>query len=252
MTEIRPRVIPCLLLSGNTLVKTVQFQSARYVGDPVNVVNIFNELRIDELFVLDILASREARPPSYDLISQIASEAFIPLGIGGGIASVKQGEEILKRGVEKVVINSAAAKEPGLITAMAKEFGSQAVVVSIDARRELGSAMARVPRESKASGLTALEWALEAERAGAGEILLQSVDRDGTYQGYDQELVKELSSELGIPLVACGGARNISDLVSVVKEAGASAAAAGSLFVFQGKGGGVLVNYPSELELSFN
>lgn len=247
---LRTRVIPVLLTRGGSLVKTVQFGRFTYVGDPCNTVRIFNELEVDELCVLDITATREGRSPDLALLGDLASECFMPLAYGGGIRSLTDAERIFKIGIEKVVINSAAINRPELIREIATPFGSQAVVVSIDVGRDLlGHAVVRSHAGTRARGLKPVDWARKAEAMGAGEILLTSIEREGTWSGFDLGLVREVADAVSIPVVAHGGAGSVADIGRAVREGHASAVALGSLVVFQKKGMGVLVNFPDPAEL---
>lgn len=245
-----PRVIPCLLLKGLGLVKTRRFKDPVYLGDPRNTIKIFNEKEVDELVVLDILATREGREPNYELLSEMTSECFMPLGYGGGITNLKQMEKILQLGVEKVVVNSHAVKKPELITEAAKVFGGQSVVVSIDVKQSLWGRYEVVTRGGgQKTGLDPVEFALRMEGAGAGEILLNSVDLDGSMAGYDIRLIQKVSHAVSVPVIACGGGGRIEDFRQAVHEGGASAVAAGSMFVFQGKHRAVLINFPKREQL---
>jgi cyclase len=249
---LRTRVIPCLLLSGTGLVKTVRFKNPTYVGDPVNAVNIFNQKEVDEVIVLDITATTERRPPPFQLISEMATECFMPLTYGGGVRSLQDMDALYRSGVEKVALNTVVADDPKLVQAAAERFGTQAVVVSIDARRRRRRRRGyRVCTNAgrRELGVGPAEYALEAQRLGAGEILLTSIDRDGTMQGYDTELIREVTSEVDVPVVACGGAGAIDDFRTAVEEGGASAVAAGSMVVFHGRNRAVLINFPSRAEL---
>jgi cyclase len=247
---LKTRVVPCLLVQGSGLVKTVAFRNSRYVGDPINAVRIFNEKEVDELVVLDITATAEQRSPNLRLISELASECFMPLAYGGGIRSLEHLERIFSLGVEKVVINSEAADRPAFIEEAAARFGSQSVIVSIDAKKRWrGGYEARTRSGRSGTGLDPVRFARDMESAGAGEILLNSVDRDGSMRGYDLELVRAVSQSVNIPVIACGGAGSLADLAAAVKQGGASAVAAGSMFVFHGKHRAVLINYPSIAEL---
>lgn len=242
---LRTRVIPVLLLRGESLVKTVRFGRFTYVGDPCNTVRIFNELQVDELCVLDITATPEGRSPNLALLADLASECFMPLAYGGGIRSLADAERILKIGIEKVVINSAAIDQPELISEIATPFGSQAVVVSIDVSRDLlGRAVVRSHAGTRARGLQPVVWARQAEAMGAGEILLTCIEREGTWSGFDIDLIREVADAVSIPVVAHGGAGSVADIGSAVHEGHASAVALGSMVVFQKKGMGVLVNFP--------
>jgi imidazole glycerol-phosphate synthase subunit HisF len=247
---LRTRVIPALLLRNESLVKTKQFDKFTYIGDPCNTVRIFNELEVDELLFLDITATKEGREPNYGLLKAIASECFMPLAYGGGIQTVKQAQKILSIGFEKICVNSAALQNTGLITEIANEFGSQAVVASIDYKKPFFGKLQVVKGSNhKCTGKQVEDWAKTLELAGAGEILLTSVDREGTWEGFDLDIVKRVSSVVSIPVVAHGGCGSVSDISSVVRDGGASAVALGSMVVFQKKGMGVLVSFPSNEEL---
>jgi len=245
---LRPRVIPTLLLRRESLVKTVQFGKFSYIGDPTNTVRIFNEVEVDELAFLDITATLDGREPGLRLLAEIADECFMPLAYGGGITTFEQARAILLAGFEKVIVNSAAVEDPTLIGRLADHFGSQAVIVSIDVRRERGPG-GRVSVWTRSgtrdTGLDPVAWAQEVQRRGAGEILLTSIDREGTWSGYDLPLVRSVTAAVDIPLIASGGAGSLADIGAVVRDAGASAAGVGSMVVFQKQGMGVLVNFPS-------
>lgn len=247
---LRTRVIPCLLLKDGGLVKTVKFRKPAYIGDPINTVRIFNELEVDELAFLDITASVEGRAPDYELLRDIANECFMPLAYGGGIRDVAAGEKILQIGFEKLVLNSAALETPELITALAKKFGSQAVIVAIDARKKILGGY-RVERRSgtQHDARDPVQWAREVESHGAGEILLTSIDREGTWSGFDLELISRVVAAVGIPVVANGGAGSVADIGAAVHEGRASAVGVGSMVVYQNKGMGVLVNFPDRATL---
>ncbi|MGD9702349.1 MAG: AglZ/HisF2 family acetamidino modification protein [Acidimicrobiia bacterium] len=245
----RPRVIPCLLIDGLGLVKTVKFKERTYLGDPVNTVRIFNEKGADELALLDINASVRGSGPQFDLLAEIASEAFMPLAYGGGITTLDEIREILGLGYEKVVLNTTAASNPGFIDEAARVFGRSTIVVSIDVRRpRFGGPEVVTASGTRKVSASPVDYAMDVARRGAGEILLTSVDRDGTQKGYDIELVHAVSAAVNVPVVACGGAGSVADLGAAV-EAGASAAAAGSLFVFSGKHRAVLITYPRDRDL---
>jgi cyclase len=241
----RIRVIPVLLLDGHGLVKTRRFRDSVYVGDPINAVKIFNEKEVDELALLDIRASRVGRQPDFDYIAEIASEAFMPASYGGGISNLDHVERLLRGGVEKVVINSAAADRPELITEAAQRFGSQSVVVSVDVRKTFlrGYRVFTVGATHR-TGRDPVTFCREMEDRGAGEILLTSVDHEGTGSGYDLPLSTGVTQAVGIPVVVNGGAASVRDLVDAVRVGGASAVAAGSMFVFHGRNRAVLINYP--------
>ncbi|HEU0294638.1 MAG TPA: AglZ/HisF2 family acetamidino modification protein [Anaerolineales bacterium] len=246
---IRPRVIPCLLLKHEGLVKTVKFKDPKYLGDPINIVRIFNDKEVDELIFLDITATVENRHPNFEILGKITSECFMPLGYGGGIRTLEDVKKLLAIGVEKIVLNTSAVENSSLIRAAADYAGSQAVVISIDVKKSLLGKYEVYTRGSKKNtGFDPVKFAVEMEKQGAGELFLNSIDRDGTMQGYDLELVRRVADSVTIPVVACGGAGNIQHLAEAI-EAGASAAAAGSMFVFQGPLRGVLISYPAQEEL---
>ena len=246
---IRPRVIPCLLLKNEGLVKTVKFKDPRYLGDPINIVRIFNDKEVDELIFLDITATVENRPPNFEILGKITSECFMPLGYGGGIRTLEDVRKLLAIGVEKIVLNTSAVENPSLIRAAADYAGSQAVVISMDVKKTMfGKYEVYTRGGRKATGLDPVKFAVEMEKQGAGELFLNSIDRDGTMQGYDLELVRRVADSVTVPVVACGGAGNIQHLAEAI-QAGASAAAAGSMFVFQGPLRGVLISYPAQQEL---
>jgi cyclase len=244
---VRARVIPCLLLRGHGLVKTRKFKDPVYVGDPVNAVRIFSEKEVDELVILDIDASREGREPNYELVAEIAGECFMPVAFGGGIKTLDQARKLIRCGIEKVVINTASIESMGFIREIADVFGSQAVVGSIDARRVLfGGHRVFIKSGSVDTGLKPEDHAVALEQAGVGEIFLNSIDCDGQMQGYDTELIKKVSSKINVPVVACGGAGTLDHMRRAMSESGASAVAAGSMFVFHGKHRAVLINYPTD------
>ncbi len=243
------RVIPTLLLRGDGLVKTVQFKAPKYVGDPINAVKIFNEKEVDELCFLDIGATPAGKEPNFELLTRIASQAFMPLAYGGGVSSMSQILKLLTIGFEKVVLNTSAADSPELIRSAADEAGSQSVVVSMDVKRKWNGRYT-VMVESGAKDIKAdpVEYAKRAEDAGAGEVYLNSIDRDGVMGGYDLKLIESVSSAVSVPVVAAGGAGVLSHFRDAV-DSGATAVSAGSMFVFYGKHRAVLITYPEYREL---
>ncbi|RDB62814.1 imidazole glycerol phosphate synthase subunit HisF [Gordonibacter sp. 28C] len=246
---VRPRLIPCLSIIDHDLVKTVQFDKPRYLGDPVNAVKIFNEKGIDELCVLDIRASRNHRAPDMGYLADIASEAFMPLSYGGGITSLDEIERILFMGYEKVVINTAFVNNPRLVGEAAGRVGSQSVVVAIDAKSGLfGKCSCFVCDGGVKTGRDPVAMARLAESCGAGEILLNSISNDGMMHGYDLDLISSVAKAVSIPVIACGGAKDVGDFRRAL-DAGAHAAAAGSLYVYYGKEKAVLINAPEERRL---
>jgi imidazole glycerol-phosphate synthase subunit HisF len=245
-----PRVIPCLLIENGAMVKTRRFQKRTYLGDPINVINLFNQFEADEIVLLDISASAAGRAPDVELIESIADECWVPLAYGGGISSLAHIESIIRAGVEKVIIGTAAAEQPRLISSAAQHFGSQAIVASVDAKRcFFGGYETRIRGGRRRLCDDPATYAKRMEDLGAGEILLQSIDRDGEMSGYDLDLIGSVTSVVSIPVIACGGASSRSDLVRPIHEASASAVAAGSLFVFSGLERGVLINFPERAYL---
>ena len=242
---LRTRVIPALLLHDKSLVKTRRFGKFRYIGDPTNTVRIFNELEVDELCFLDISAARCRRGPNFDVLRDVASECFMPLSYGGGIASFDQAKQVYDIGFEKVIMNSAAYTNPALITEISRTYGSQAVVISMDVGRSLWGGRQLRSQSGKTRQLgTPVDWARQMEDRGAGELLLTSIGQEGTYEGFDLELIHEISTAVDIPVIAHGGAGKLLDIRQAVDH-GASAVALGSLVLFQKKDMGVLVNFPA-------
>jgi cyclase len=246
----RPRVIPVLLLRNLGLVKSIKFKDHRYIGDPINAVKIFNDKRADELVFLDILATREGRQANYELIQKIADESNMPFAYGGGINSLESIRNSLKHGAEKVVINSAAINNVEFVKAAAEEFGTSTIVVSVDVKKNIFGKYKVVTHSGTAkTNIEPLNICLELENAGAGEIILNSIDKDGTMEGYDIELIKSITQKTSIPIVAVGGAGSYNDLRLAVSEGGASAVAAASLFVYHGPRRAVLISFPTRQEL---
>jgi cyclase len=239
------RIIPVLLLDRRRLVKTVQFRSAVYIGDPVNTLRLFNEKAADEIMLLDIGCARDGRPPDEELLCQMSSECFMPLCYGGGVKSLAVAKRLFGLGIEKVSINTALWGD--CMRSIAETFGSQSVVYCLDVRRGHDGSLRAFGRSGTLDLGPALDCAVDAVSQGAGEIIVHMIDREGTYGGYDLDAVNEIASAVPVPVVACGGARTLDDLRLALK-AGASAAAAGSLFCFIGRLRGVLISYPTELE----
>lgn len=245
----RPRIIPLLLLDGTALVKTIRFGAGKYIGDPVNAVKLFNDLEVDELVFLDITATRENRTISPALIEQIGSEANMPFAVGGGIHKLEHIRHGLAAGAERVVLNVHALDCPGFVRDAAGAFGSSTVSVCVDVKRTwLGQERVYRHTSRKKTSYDALKYVKMIQDMGAGELILQSVDRDGVMGGYDLDLIRAVSETVSIPVVALGGAGSSSDLSKAYFNGYASAVAAGSLFVYQGKKRGVLINYPSAEE----
>lgn len=245
----RFRVIPVLLIQGDGLVKSVKFKNPKYVGDPINAVKIFNDKEVDEICILNISNSKQKKGPDIDQVSRIVSEAFMPVAYGGGVTSLEQAEKLFFNGVEKIVLNYAAVHHPDLITQIANRYGRQAVVVSIDYKSSwLGKSQVYTLNASENTKKSPVEFAKEAESRGAGEIFLNSIDKDGTYEGYDIETISKIHESVNIPIIACGGAGSTDDFKKAIR-AGASAVAAGSMFVFQRPHNAVLISYPPYKEL---
>ena len=246
----RPRVMPVLLLKGDLLYKTIKFSAPKYVGDPRIAVKIFNDKSCDELVLLDIMASREGKAPNLRLIEEIVTEAFMPVAYGGGVTSLQQARDIIRVGVEKIIINSRAIEEPRLLSEFASVFGVQAVVASIDVKKRMfGGYRVFTYGGTVNTKRDPVDVALSLEEAGAGEILINAIDRDGTFQGYDLELIRSVSDAVSVPVIACGGAGKLDDFKAAIHDAGASAVAAGSLFVFQLPHRAVLITFPREENL---
>lgn len=246
---MQARVIPCLLVRGNGLVKTTKFKNAVYVGDPVNAVRIFSDKEADEIVILDIDASREGRDPNYELIAEMAGEAFMPVAYGGGVRSLEQIRRLIRSGVEKVVINTLATESTDTIRAAVDVFGSQAIVGAVDVRRKLLGGYTVVAKSATVQTRLNLQQHIQnLVQAGVGELFINDIERDGTMAGYDLALVRSVT-QAPVPVVVCGGAGTIEHLRQAVNEGGASAVAAGSMFVFHGKHRAVLINYPKAAEL---
>lgn len=246
---MRLRIIPCLLLKNGGLVKSVKFKNHTYVGDPINAVKIFNDKEADEIAIIDIQATTENRGPDIMLISEVVSEAFMPVAYGGGVNDIRQLENLFFIGVEKVIINRAAHTNSQLIKEAAEHFGSQSIIVSIDVKKTTFKGY-RVFTDngSHDTGVEPSDFAKKMEELGAGEILLNSIDRDGTYRGYDEELISKVSHAVEIPVIALGGASSVTDFKKAMLG-GASAVSAGSMFVFKRPHRAVLISYPSNKEI---
>ena len=239
------RVIPCLLLKEWGIVKTVRFRDETYIGCPINAVRVFNANDVDELILLDILATEENRAPLTDVLSQIADESFMPIAVGGGIRTFDHIRDMLMHGADKVCINTAACEHPEFIREAAERFGSQCIVVSIDARRKPdGSYSVHTRRGTKPSGLDPVGHARRMQDNGAGELLLHSIDRDGTWEGYDLELLRQVTDAVSIPVIASGGAGKLEHFAAAVTAGGASAVSAGSFFLYHTRRRGILINFP--------
>jgi cyclase len=246
---LQSRVIPCLLLKNRGLVKGTQFRDHKYVGDPINAVRIFNDKEVDEIAFLDITATNEGKSPDFELIKDIATECFIPFSYGGGITSFEQAAKLFTLGVERVILNSTAASDPSLIRSISTAYGAQSVIVSVDVKRNRQNTFEIFTHSGRQPLKTPLiEYVRQMEELGAGEILLTSIDRDGTLSGIDVELLQLVSREVSIPVIASGGAATIADLKTAFDN-GASAVGAGAMFVYYGKHRAVLITYPTQQEL---
>lgn len=246
----RPRLIPTLLIQDNGLVKTTKFTSPRYLGDPINAVKIFNGKGVDELCILDICATIKNHGPDFEFLQDIASEAFMPLSYGGGITRLDQVEKLFYIGYEKVIVNTAFFLNSQLVREIADLAGSQSIVVSIDVKSELlGKRVCITHSGHTKTHMDPVIMAKKAEDLGAGEILLNSINRDGTMLGYDISLVRDVVNAVSIPVIACGGAKDINDMKEVLHVGGAHAAAAGSLYVYYGSQKAVLITVPDENDL---
>ncbi|MBC5991615.1 AglZ/HisF2 family acetamidino modification protein [Pontibacter cellulosilyticus] len=246
----RIRVIPILLLHNEGLVKSVKFKDYKYIGDPINAVKIFNDKEVDEIAIIDITATAQKRKPDLARIRALASECFMPMAYGGGISALDEIKSIFYAGVEKIILNYAAYQNIDLVSEAASIFGSQSIVASVDVKKNFfGKYKVYTMNGSEALTLSPEQYAKRLEDAGAGEILLNSIENDGKQNGYDTELIKRVADAVNIPIVAAGGAGSVHDFYNAV-EVGASAVAAGSMFVFHGSHRAVLINYPDQAELA--
>lgn len=245
---IRERIMPCLLMEDAGLVKTIKFSNPRYIGDPINAIHIFNEKDVDEMIIVDIKATATGHI-DFDLLEELASEAFMPLTYGGGIKTIEDIKRILKSGFEKVVINYSFFENKNLIQEASSLFGSQSISVGIDVKKNLfGKYKVFKLNGKEKTGLDPVNAAIMAQESGAGEIFLNNIDKDGTMSGYDINLVDKIANAVEIPVVACGGAGNIKDIAELFNKTKVSGAAVGSLFIYFGKHKAVLINVPSEEE----
>ncbi len=244
------RVIPVLLLKNSGLVKTLKFKEPKYVGDPLNAVKIFNEKEVDELILLDITATTENKKPQLELLKEIAGECFMPLTYGGGIKSSDEIKDVLKVGVEKICLNSVAVQNVDMVKQSVRRYGSSTICVSIDVKKNFFGKLEIFTHAGKNNTkIDPLSFAIQMDRLGVGELIINSIDRDGMMQGYDVELMKKITNAVNMPVIACGGAGNVAHMKEVIQQGGASAVAAGSMFVFHGKHRAVLISYPSQEEM---
>lgn len=240
-----PRIIPCLLLENRRLIKTVKFKAPVYIGDPINAVRIFNEKLVDEILILDKSKTKNRKSPDFDFLNNLANECFIPAGYGGGIRTLADIEKIFTIGFEKVILNSIVYSKPEVVIEAVKIFGSQSIVISIDVKKNFFNKYFLFSNcGTRRESITLVDYINLITKLQIGEVFLNSIDRDGSMRGYDIELIKKLSSKLTVPLIACGGAGKLTDFNHAITYGHASAAAAGSFFIFQGKHKGVLISYP--------
>jgi imidazole glycerol-phosphate synthase subunit HisF len=241
---IKPRIIPCLLLDNQDLVKTIKFSKKKYIGDPLNTIRIFNELETDELMILDIYASKNNKEPDFDFIEEIVSEAFMPLAVGGGIKSLDHASKLINLGIEKVIINTAALDSFDLIESISNKFGNQSVIISIDIKKSFFGNYHIYNHVSKRKlNIDISNYIKQAIEKGAGEVFLNLVDKDGMCNGYDLNFIKQVSKEITTPLIVCGGANKQEDFKNAINS-GADACAAGSMFIYKGNYKAVMINYP--------
>lgn len=246
---LRPRIIPSLLIHDNGLVKTVNFKNPKYVGDPINAVKIFNEKAVDELVVFDIDATVLGKEPNYSLIERLASQSMMPLCYGGGVKTVEQAQRIFSLGIEKIALSSAVLQNPKLITEISDRVGAQSVIVVLDVKKKLlGGYEVYTHNGKKATGINPFKFAEEAQKLGAGEIVINSIDKDGVMKGYDLDLIAKIREKISLPMTVLGGAGTLEDIEKVIDQHGVIGVAAGSLFVFKGPYKAVLINYPTQLE----
>lgn len=244
-----PRVVPVLLVSDGYLVKPVRFKGKQYIGDPINAVRIFNEKQVDELFICDIDATVKKTGVNYTLIEEIASEAFMPVGYGGGVASAAEARRITGIGIEKIVLGAAAVIHPETVIEVSQALGSSSTVVSVDVRKRHGATWDNYTgRGRKKTGLSAVDAARRAQDLGAGEVMISSIDRESTFAGYDLPLIEAVSQAVTVPVIALGGAGGYEDFAPAL-HAGASAVAAGSMFILNGKHRAVLISYPTPQQI---
>lgn len=248
----RPRIIPVLLLKDNILVKSVKFKTHNYIGDPINAVRMFNEFKADELVFLDIETGKKKQSISLDIVKKIGEEADMPFAVGGGISTIPQIRDLINAGAEKVVLGRIAAEDPGFVKKASNEFGASTICVCIDVKKNFwGKDRVYIENGKHKTDFEPIAFAEMMERNGAGDLIVQSIDRDGTMQGYDISLIRSIANKVNIPVTALGGAGNNSDFVAARNEGNATGLAAGSYFVYYGKNKGVLISYPDKNEINF-
>ena len=246
---LRPRIIPSLLIQDNGLVKTVNFKNPKYVGDPINAVKIFNEKAVDELAIFDIDATVLGKEPNYSLIERLANQSMMPLCYGGGVKTVEQAQRIFSLGIEKIALSSAVLQNPKLITKISERVGAQSVIVVLDVKKKLlGGYEIYTHNGKKGTGINPFKFVEEAQKLGAGEIVINSIDKDGIMKGYDLDLIAKIREKITLPMTVLGGAGSLQDIEKVIDVHGVIGVAAGSLFVFKGLYKAVLINYPTQVE----
>lgn len=246
---LRPRIIPSLLVHQNGLVKTVNFKNPKYVGDPINAVRIFNEKAVDELAIFDIDATVLGIEPNYSLIERLASQSRMPLCYGGGVKTVEQAQRIFSLGIEKIALSSSIIHNPDLITEIADRVGAQSVIVVLDVKKKmLGSYEVYTHNGTKPTSINPIKFVEKAQSLGAGEVVINAIDRDGMMKGYDLELIAKIREKITLPMTVLGGAGSLNDIETVIEKHGVIGVAAGSLFVFKGPYKAVLINYPTQSE----
>lgn len=241
---VKARFIPTILISDGRVIKTRRFQNPVYIGDPVNAVTVFSELGADEILVLDIDASRQGSAPPFALLERLARQTSVPIGYGGGVRTENEAKKIIRMGFEKIVINSGALSDPTLITRITEILGTQAVVGGLDVTINKNNYEVVIKSGTSMTGIDASVHAENLVSLGCGELLVNDILRDGSWAGYDLKLIKQISEAVSVPVICCGGARNYNDLIQAIEVGGASAAASGSLLVFNGEGEGVVLSYP--------
>ena len=244
------RIIPCLLYDGSGLVKTIKFKNPNYIGDPINAIKIFNDKEVDELIVLDINASKQKRKPNFEQIVHMASEAFMPFAYGGGVKTFDDFSQLYKLGIEKIIVNSLIQENPELIKKVVEQYGSQAIVASVDIKKSIFKGKLPYSYIGNKINDSILHYAKYLTNTlGVGELMINSVDKDGTWEGYDNEIISMILNNVDVPVIACGGCGSIDDLKKVLYETDANAAAIGSMAVYSKKGMGVLINFPNREDI---
>lgn len=244
--SFRNRIFPCLTMDGGRVVKTVKFRKPQYVGNPINAIKIFSDKEVDEVVLLDIRATIRNQNPDFDLIQGMVEECLMPISYGGGIRDVQTAKEIIRRGCEKVVLNSVVFEDAWIVRKLSESIGSQSTVVAVDVKKTLFGKYAVYSHSAlKRWKVNLIPHVITMVERGAGEIFLNSIDRDGTWEGYDLKLIKTVSEAVPVPVTVCGGASSVTDFIQAIQH-GANGCAAGSMAVYQGRGKGVLINFPAK------